>query len=84
MVAAADKVILSDIEKQLRGAVQNHTTVSRYHHCDSEVVIHSTNGHLVVISCYYSPVSMSRIQAFLRALYTVRYIDNAKRLRSST
>ena len=28
----------------------NHTIVSRYRHCDGEVVIHSTNGHLLLIT----------------------------------
>ncbi len=44
---------------------------------DSEVVIHSTNGHLVLITHL---LSLIIIQALLRAFYTMRYIDDAKGL----
>ncbi len=49
-----------------------HNTVSCCRHCDGEVVIHvlSTNGHLIITLL----LSMSKIQAFLRAFYTQRYI----------
>ena len=36
--------------------------------CDGEVVIHSTNGHLVLITR-----SLSKIRALLRAFYTMCY-----------
>ena len=52
-----------------------YTTVSRYRQCDGAVVIYSTNGHLVLITHL---LSLSKIRALLRALYTMRYIDNAK------
>ncbi len=54
----------------------NHNTKLRCRHSDGEVVIHSTNGHLVFITRLFL---MSKIQAFLKAFYTVRYIDDAKR-----
>ncbi len=53
----------------------NHTTISRCHHCYGEVVIHSTNGHLVLITHL---LSLSEIRALLRVFYTMRYIDDAK------
>ena len=48
---------------------------SRCRHCDGEVVIHTTNDHLVLITHL---LSLSKIRALLRAFYTMRYIDNAK------
>ncbi len=48
----------------------NHTTLSRCRHCDGEVVIHSINGYLVLIT--------HLLRALLRALYTTHYIDDAK------
>ncbi len=48
----------------------NHTTVSRRRHCDSEVVIRSTNGHLLLITRL---LSLSKIRALLRGFYTMRY-----------
>ncbi len=54
----------------------NHTTVSRCRQYDGEVVIHSTNSHLVLITHL---LSLSKIRALLRAFYTMRYIDDAKR-----
>ncbi len=53
----------------------NHTTVLRCRHCDGEVVIHSTNGHLVLITRL---LSLSKIRTPLRTFYTMRYIDDAK------
>ncbi len=50
----------------------NHTTVSRCRHCDGEVV---TLNRLVFISHL---LPMSKIGAFLRAVYTVRDIDDDK------
>ncbi len=48
----------------------NHTTVSRCRHCDGEVVYHSTNGHLILITHL---LSLSKIRALLREFYTMRY-----------
>ncbi len=53
----------------------NHTTVSRYPHCDGEVVIHSTNSYLVLITHL---LSLRKIRAVLRVFYTMHYIDDAK------
>ncbi len=48
----------------------NHTTVSRCRHCGDEVVIHSTNSHLVLLTHL---LSLSKIRAVLRAFYTMHY-----------
>ncbi len=40
-------------------------------HCDSEVVIHSTNGH-IVLSTHL--LSLSKIWTLLREFYTMRFI----------
>ena len=48
----------------------NHTTVSRGYHCVGEMVMHSTNSHLVLVT---SLLSSSKIQALLGAFYTIRY-----------
>ena len=54
---------------QLTGT--NHTIVSRGRHCDGDVVIRPTDGHLVFIARL---LSMSKIQVFLRAfLHSVLY-----------
>ncbi len=55
-------------------------TVSRCRHCDGEVVVHSTNGHLVLITLILITrlLSLSKIRAVLRVFYTMRYIDDAK------
>ncbi len=39
------------------------------------MVIHLTNGHLVLITRL---VSLGKIRALLRAFYAMRYIDDAK------
>ncbi len=53
----------------------NHTTVSSCRYCDGEVVIHWTNGHLVLNTHL---LSLSKFRTLLRAFYTRRYIDDAK------
>ncbi len=53
----------------------NHTPVSLCRHCDGDVVIHSTNDHLILITRL---LSISKIRALLIAFYTMRYIDYAK------
>ncbi len=83
MLVVAAKVVLSNCSRPINGSSgppsrTNHTciTVSRCRQCAVEVVIHSTNGHLVYIT---RSLSVSNTQAFLRAFYTVQYIDDAKR-----
>ncbi len=46
MLAVAGKVIKSNSGQP---PLTNHTTVSHCRHCDGEVVIQPTNGHLVVL-----------------------------------
>ncbi len=46
----------------------NQTTVPCCRHCDGEVVINSTNGHLVLITHL---LSSSKIRALPRAFYTM-------------
>ncbi len=53
----------------------NHTTVLRCRHCDDDVVVHSTNGHLVLITRL---LSLSKIRPLVRAFYTMRFIGDAK------
>ncbi len=54
----------------------NHTTVSRCRHFDGEVIIYSTNGHLVLITRL---LSLRKNQAGnSQSIYTVRYVDDAK------
>ncbi len=80
MLAVAAKAVLNNWSWPIKSSPEqpsgtNHITVSRCHHSDDEVVIHSTNGHTVFI---IRLLSMSKIQAFpgtfLRAFYTVRYL----------
>ncbi len=63
---------------QYRTATQNqsYTTHSHCRHCDGEVVLHSTNGHLILITRLHL---MSKSQAFLKAFYPMVYIDDSKR-----
>ncbi len=56
----------------------NHTTVSRCRPYDGEVVIHSTNGHLVLITHL---LSLSKLRTHLRAFYTMNYIDRETMLK---
>ena len=48
----------------------NHTPVSRYRHCDGEVVIHSANGHLVLITHL---LSSNKIRTRLGTFYTMNH-----------